>query len=271
MTEMIEKSDTRPAADVHIDDRDGVRTITLDRPRSRNGLTTAVCDQISAAVRGVPADVRAIIVTGANGAFCSGLDLKDAMARGVQPLPELERGLRQSFHGVIRSLVESDRPTIALVDGAAAGFGCDLALACDLRIASDRGVFGEIFVKRGLMPDGGGTWHLPRIIGLGRALELLLTGDLVQADEALRLGLANRIIPHGEIGTRTHELAAQLAKGPPLVHRAVKRAVYAGLDGDLTAALDREARGQLELLQSRDFTEGVAAFLQKREPRFDGK
>lgn len=257
--------------DLHIDDRDAVRTITLDRPQSRNGLTTALCDQIIAAVRGVPGDVRVIVLTGANGAFCSGLDLKDAMQRGFQPAPELERGLRESFHGAIRSLVDSDRPTIALVDGAAAGFGCDLSLACDLRIASDRAVFGEIFVKRGLMPDGGGTFHLPRIVGVGRALELMLTGDLVHASEALRIGLANRVIPHDEVHARTHELASALAKGPPLVHRAIKRAVYASLDGDLAAALDREARGQLELLHSRDFGEGITAFLQKREPRFEGR
>lgn len=257
--------------DLRLDDRDGVRTITIDRPQSRNGLTGDVCERIAAAVRGVPGEVRAIVLTGANGAFCSGLDLKDAMQRGIGPSPEIERGLREHFHGTIRALVDSDRPTIALVDGAAAGFGCDLALACDLRIASDRGVFGEIFVKRGLMPDGGGTWHLPRIVGLGRALELLLTGELVAAGEALRIGLANRVFPHGEALARTHELASAIAKGPPLVHRAVKRAVYAGLDGDLAAALDREATGQLALLASRDFGEGVTAFLQKREPRFEGR
>jgi enoyl-CoA hydratase/carnithine racemase len=257
--------------DVRCDDRDAVRTITLDRPASRNGLTTAVCEQIIAAVRDVPGEVRAIVITGANGAFCSGLDLKDAMRTGVTSGPDIERGLRTYYHGVIRAIVESDRPTIALVDGAAAGFGCDLALACDLRIASDRGVFGEIFVKRGLMPDGGGTWHLPRIIGLGRALELMLTGELVHAEEALRIGLVNRVFPHGEAADRTHELARTLAAGPPLVHRAVKRAVYASLDSDLTAALDREATGQVALLGSRDFTEGVTAFLQKRAPKFDGR
>jgi len=247
--------------DLQLDDRDAVRTITIDRPQSRNGLTTELCDRIAGALRELPATVRVIVLTGAHGAFCSGLDLKDAMQRGLASPAELERGLRESFHGVIRALVESDRPTIALVDGAAAGFGCDLALACDLRVVSDRGLFGEIFVKRGLMPDGGGTWHLPRIVGLGRALEMMLTGELVHADEALRIGLANRVVPHGEIQARTHELARAIAAGPPLVHRAVKRAVYAGLDGDLTAALDREATGQIQLLGSRDFGEGVAAFL----------
>lgn len=257
--------------DLELDDRDAVRTVTIVRPQSRNALTTELCDRIAAAVRNLPGDVRAIVVTGAQGAFCSGLDLKDAMQRGITSGPALERGLRESFHGVIRALVESDRPTIALVDGAAAGFGCDLALACDLRVVSDRGVFGEIFVKRGLMPDGGGTWHLPRIVGLGRALEMMLTGELVRADEALRIGLANRVVPHAEIHARTHELATAIAAGPPLVHRAVKRAVYAGLDGDLTAALDREATGQLQLLGSRDFGEGVAAFLQKRPPKFEGR
>jgi 2-(1,2-epoxy-1,2-dihydrophenyl)acetyl-CoA isomerase len=257
--------------DLVLDDRDGVRTIMIDRPASRNALTTELCERIVAAVRTAPAEVHAIVLTGANGAFCSGLDLKDAMQRGLAPGPALEHGLREHFQGAIRALVESDRPTIALVDGAAAGFGCDLALACDLRIASDRCVFGEIFVKRGLMPDGGGTWHLPRIVGLGRALEMMLTGELVRADEALRIGLANRVYPAAEVHARTHELAAAIAKGPPLVHRAIKRAVYTSLDGDLGAALDREVVGQLALLGSRDFGEGFTAFLQKREPKFEGR
>jgi len=257
--------------DVNIDDRDAVRTITIDRPSSRNGLTTTVVEDIAAAVRGVPADVRAIVLTGANGAFCSGLDLKDAMQRGFQSGPDLERGLRESFHGAIRSLVESDRPTIALVDGAAAGFGCDLALACDLRIVSDRGVFGEIFVKRGLMPDGGGTWLLPRIVGTGRALELLFTGDTVEAARALELGLGNKLWPASEFHGHAWAFARQLAKGPPRVLRLVKRAVHDGMDGPIEAALDREAEGQLECLGSKDFLEGVAAFLGKREPSFTGE
>ncbi len=252
-------------------DHDAIRTITLDRPGSRNGLTLEVVRGMKAAILDAPATTRVIVVTGANGAFCSGLDLKDAMARGLRPDGETAAGLREDFQGLIRALVESARPTIAAVDGAAAGFGCDLALACDLRIISDRAFFGEIFVRRGLMPDGGGTYLLPHIIGVGRALEMLLTGDHVQADEALRIGLANRVVPHGELMSRVGELAARLAKGPPLVHELVKRAVYAALDGDLAGSLEREATGQLRLLGSADFAEGLTAFLQKREPRFQGR
>ncbi len=259
--------------DLHVDDRGAVRWLTLDRPESRNGLTSELVYRMLAAVRDLPDDIRALVVTGAGGAFCSGLDLKDAMARGIaafRPGPAIEKDLREGFHGLIRALVGSDRPTIAVVDGAAAGFGLDLALACDLRLVSDRAQFSEVFVKRGLMPDGGGTWTLPRIVGLGRALELLYTGDKVTADEALRIGLANKLYPVAELAARASELADRIAAGPPLVHRFVKRAVYAGLDGDLSAALDREATGQLQLLGSDDFVEGVTAFLQKRDPRFRG-
>jgi 2-(1,2-epoxy-1,2-dihydrophenyl)acetyl-CoA isomerase len=257
--------------DLRVEDRGAVRTLTLDRPDTRNGLTVDSTRAIAAALRDLPETIRAIVVTGANGAFCSGLDLKDAMRRGFQGGPELERGLREDFHGAIKAVVACDRPTIAAVDGAAAGFGCDLALACDVRVVSDRAVFGEIFVKRGLMPDGGGTWFLPRIIGMGRALELLLTGDLVRADEAYRIGLANRVVPLADFPAAVTDYADRLAKGPPLVHRLVKQSVHAGLSGDLPAALEREATGQLELLGSEDFREGIMAFLQKQDPNFRGK
>lgn len=256
-------------SDLHVEDRGTVRWLTLDRAESRNGLTEDTVKAIAAALV-LPDTIRAVVITGANGAFCSGLDLKDAMRRGVQPGPDLERGLREDFHGAIRAIAGCDRPTIACVDGAAAGFGCDLALACDLRIVSDRAIFGEIFVKRGLMPDGGGTWFLPRIVGVGRALEMLLTGDLVKADEAYRIGLANKVVPQAELIATVTALSERLAKGPPMVHRLVKQAVAAGFSGDLAAALDREATGQLTLLASDDFREGVMAFLQKRDPAFRG-
>lgn len=257
------------AEEVRVTDQDGVRWIALHRPSSRNGLTVEINQRLIEALRGAT-EARAVVIAGEGGSFCSGLDLKDAMRRGGRPPADLERELREYFHGLIRAVRALPAPTIAVVDGAAAGFGCDLALACDLRVLSDRARFGEIFVKRGLMPDGGGTWMLPRLIGAGRALELMLTGEIVDAAEAFRIGLGNRLWPQAEVVARAWDLARALAKGPPLVHRLIKESVYAGLDGSLDDALDREARGQLQCLQSRDFVEGVSAFLQKREPGFTG-
>jgi len=183
----------------------------------------------------------------------------------------IEARMRTHFHGLIRALRACPLPTLAVVDGPAAGFGCDLALACDLRLISDRARFGEIFVKRGLMPDGGGTWMLPRLIGLGRALEMMLTGDLVDAAEAHRIGLANRVFPAAQLESAAWDFARTLAAGPPLVHRAVKAAVEAASHGSLDQALEGEVRGQLKLLASADFQEGVAAFLEKRPPAFQGE
>ena len=171
----------------------------------------------------------------------------------------------------IRSLADNPRPTIAAIDGAAAGFGFDLALACDLRIASERAQLGEIFVRRGLMPDGGGTFMLPRLVGLARALELMLTGEMIGAEDALRIGLVNRVVPSSELAASVEAFAARLAAGPPLAFAHIKRAAYASLAGTLTEALDREARGQLALLASSDFREGITAFLQKRDPQFRGE
>jgi 2-(1,2-epoxy-1,2-dihydrophenyl)acetyl-CoA isomerase len=256
--------------EVHVTDDAGVRWIELDRPASRNGLTIEVNQAMIAAIQGAT-DARVIVLGGAGGCFCSGLDLKDAMRRGPRPPAETERDLRAHFHGLVLAVRRAPQPTIAAVDGAAAGFGCDLALACDLRLLSDRARFGEIFVRRGLMPDGGGTWMLPRIVGLGRALELLYTGDQVEAADALAMGLGNKLWPHDQHGARCRDFARALAKGPPRVHRLIKRAVHDGLSGSYEDALDREARGQVECLGSKDFVEGVTAFLGKREPRFTGE
>ena len=257
-------------SEVLVVDRGAVRTITLDRPESKNGLTHEVGLAIVQAITGANA-ANCIILAGANGNFCSGLDLKDAMKRGLQPGPQLRAQMGESFHGVIRALRACGVPTIAAVDGPAVGFGCDLALACDLRIVSERATFGEVFVKRGLMPDGGSTFLLPRIVGLGRALELFFTGDVIDAKEAHRIGIANRVVPVAELEPTVTAMADRFAAGPPLAFEALKNAVYDNLDeASLSRALDREADGQMQLLASKDFAEGVTAFLQKRDPQFRG-
>ena len=256
--------------EVHVQDEDGVRWIELDRPSSKNALTVEVNQAMIAAIEGA-GGARAIVLAGAGGAFCSGLDLKDAMKRGPRPPADLERDLRAYFHGLILAVRRAPQPTIAAVDGAAAGFGCDLALACDLRLLSDRARFGEIFVRRGLMPDGGGTWLLQRIVGTGRALELLYTGDVVDAKRAHEIGLGNTLWPETEFHANAWAFARRIAAGPPRVMKLVKRAVIESATGPIEDALDREAKGQLECLGSKDFIEGVAAFLGKREPKFTGE
>jgi 2-(1,2-epoxy-1,2-dihydrophenyl)acetyl-CoA isomerase len=258
--------------DVQVSDEGAVRWIALDRPQSKNGLTDEVNAQIIEALQGAQSSkaVRCVVVTGKGGNFCSGLDLKAAAAR-AGGMDNLEEPMRKYFHGLIRAVRAVEKPVIALVDGAAVGFGADLAFACDLRVGTERTRFGEVFVKRGLMPDGGGTFTLPRLVGVAKALELMFTGEIIDADEALRLGIINKIIPSAEAEGQVRALAAKLAAGPPLVHSWIKRSVYAAQSSDLDAALENEVKGQMQLLRSADFFEGVGAFFQKRDPVFKGE
>jgi 2-(1,2-epoxy-1,2-dihydrophenyl)acetyl-CoA isomerase len=260
--------------ELHISDDSAVRMIEIDRPDSKNGLTEEVNRRIIEALddAGQRQTIRCVVIGGRGGNFCSGLDLK-VVAGGTlnSGLEDLEQRMRVYFHGLIRAVRRLEKPVIAFVDGAAVGFGCDLALACDLRIATERARFGEIFVKRALMPDGGGTYTLPRLVGVGKALELLLLGDLVDADTALQIGLVNQVVPVNEGLASIKTLAARLAAGPPLVHAAMKRAVYAGQGGTFDEALENELRGQMALLRTKDFVEGLSAFFQKRLPNFKGE
>lgn len=249
-----------------VQDRDGVRTITLNRPSTRNGLTVEIVARLAElfAEAADPA-VRVLVVTGAGGAFCSGLDLKAAMMQPLDPEQSIEH-----FHALARNLRGLLKPTIAAIDGAAAGFGADMALACDIRLASPRASLGERFVRIGLMPDGGGTFYLPRLVGMGKAMELLYEGRMVAADEALQIGLVNRLLPEEGFQEAVATYAAELAKGPPLSYARIKAAVLA-TQGDLEAALAAERAGQLQLVTSEDFAEGVQAFLMRRPPEFKGR
>lgn len=257
-------------SDLRVRDADGVRWLVFDRPESRNGLTIATVDELTELLRAAAVDpaVRVVVLGGNHGAFCSGLDLKAAMVSGITDFgASMDR-----FHGLVLALRNLLKPTIAAVDGAAAGFGADLAMGCDLRLASKAAKFGERFVRIGLMPDGGGTFYLPRLVGLAKAYEMIYEGRMVEAGEAAELGLVNRVLDsEGEaFAAEVHAYAAKLATGAPLAQARAKAAILAG-QGDFAAALAAERAGQLALLGSNDFFEGVQAFLTKREPQFSGR
>lgn len=248
-----------------------VASLRLSRPETLNALDRELVDALGDALARVSSDgeIRAVVLAGAGGAFCSGVDLKEAMAAIGR-----DEGLGErlaGFHRVIRLIAGAEKPIIAAVDGAAVGFGADLALACDLRVLSDRAYLQEKFVNIGLMPDGGGTFHLPRLIGVGRALELLLLGERIDAELAKSLGLANRVVEAAALDATAIELAQKLAEGPPLALAAIKRTLRANLSATLDEALDRERDGQLALLRSRDLIEGVSAWIEQRSPVFRGR
>ncbi len=263
-----------PESELLVTTQGAVRILTMNRPQTKNGLTLELLSAMLEALKSVESDpsIRAVVLTGKGDAFSSGLDFRAAMhlvqAGGADFAQQTEHRLRNYFHAVIRALTNLPKPVIAYLDGVAAGFGCDLALACDLRIGTKKARFGEIFIKRGLMPDGGGTYTLPRLVGLGRAFDLMFTGDMVEAEEAQRIGLLSRVI-EGE--AEALAFAERIAAGPPLVIAEIKKAVYKGLGQNLSDALENEVQGQVKLLRSQDFVEGVSAFLMKRPPNFTGQ
>ena len=256
---------------VLVDRQDRIATLAMNRPQAKNALNAPLRAALSAKLGALAEDpsVRVIVLTGAGGAFCSGADLKATLMENPDALNSLEPAI-EGFHQIIRAIVAVPKPVIAMVDGPAVGFGCDLALACDLRVASTRAYFQEKFVKIGLMPDGGGTFWLPRLVGLGRAMELMLTGAAVDARRALEMGLVNRVVDVAQLQAETMTLARELANGPPLAFAEIKRAVHAGSMASVGAALENEKQGQMRCLRSQDCMEGVMAWMEKREPKFSG-
>ncbi|HEV8321306.1 MAG TPA: enoyl-CoA hydratase-related protein [Myxococcota bacterium] len=253
------------------EDRGAVRTITISRPEKKNAITLELLREMSEKLDEAAAsrEIRAVAIAGDGGSFCSGADLGNVGGGGERV--DIEAAIRADLHGTVRRLrAVVEKPTVALVDGTAVGFGCDLAMACDIRLCSSRAVFSELFGRRGLVPDGGGTFHLPRIVGLGRAMELFFTGEKVDAQEAWRIGLANKVWPAESFADEARAYLDRLARTAPLAVAYTKRCVNAALDATLETALANEARHQLLCLRSNDFMEGLSAFFAKREPDFKG-
>ena len=247
----------------------GVMTITLNRPDVLNAVNDQLARELHDALRQASreAAVRALVLTGAGRGFCSGQDLRGQAAEDRS----YREHLRATYNPVILLLRTIEKPVIAAVNGVAAGAGMSLALAADLRIASEKASFIEVFARVGLIPDSGSTYLLTRLVGLGKALELCYTTDPVDAQEALRLGLVNRVVSHEELLPATMALAARLAAGPTRAYGLTKRAVTHGLHAPLDAALEYEAYLQDVAGHSVDHREGVAAFLEKRTPKYEGR
>ncbi len=247
---------------------DGIKRITINRPERRNSVDGETVRLLREAVRESANDgTRVVILTGAGDSFCAGADLA-ATSRSDIAAFDVTKALRENVNPTILALRELPVPVIARVHGHAVGVGCNYALACDLIIASEQAGFGQVFIKIGLMPDGGGTFFLPRLVGYHKAFELMATGEIINAQEAQQLGLVNKVVPLAELDSTVDRLAARLANSPAVAITKIKEGLNHGLQSDLTAALDFEAVNQDACFHSPDFIEGVTAFLQKRRAVF---
>jgi len=248
--------------------RDEITTITLNRPDKLNAFSGTMREDLVAALRSAAGLV--VVITGAGRAFCAGGDIE--LMSSLQKNRDVEafRKLLDAGREVVMQIATMPRPVIASVNGVAAGAGCNLALACDYRIASDSAKFAQSFVRIGLHPDWGGTWFLPRAVGRSAAFEMMATGRIVDAEEALHIGLADRVAPAASLGDETQKLARAIASGPPLAIGAIKRSLSVSERNDLETQIDLETKNQLEAFKSNDFAEGMAAFFEKRPPTFKG-
>ncbi|HXH92499.1 MAG TPA: enoyl-CoA hydratase [Thermoanaerobaculia bacterium] len=252
---------------------DAVTTITLNRPEKLNAFSGTMREDLLAALRTADADpaCRVVVITGAGRAFCAGGDVEFMFGLQTEGDVERFRKLLDAGRDVVTQIAEMAKPVIASVNGIAAGAGCNLALACDYRIASEAAKFGETFVRIGIHPDWGGTWLLPRMIGTGRALEMMMTGRMVDAAEALAIGIVERVVAADALANETTKLAQTIAQGPPLAIAGIKRALVASRTNTLRAQVELESEHQIEAFRSRDAAEGMAAFFEKRVAKFEGR
>ncbi|MFJ7019777.1 enoyl-CoA hydratase/isomerase family protein [Streptomyces sp. NPDC101117] len=262
-----------PDMEVRHSHEDGVCRITLDRPEALNALAPGHRDRVAGLLDEASADpeVRAVVLTGTGRAFCAGADLRGGTAGGARRTGDVARVLRLGAQRLIGAVLDCEKPVLAAVNGTAAGLGAHLALACDLVLAAESARFVEVFVRRGLVPDGGGAYLLPRLVGPHRAKELMFLGDALPAADAERLGLVNRVVPDGELEGAAADWAGRLAAGPTRALALTKQLVNASWDSDRAGAFAAEAAAQEINLTTEDAAEGLAAFAERRTPVFRGR
>ncbi len=259
------------AAFVRVHDEGPVRWLTLTQPHRKNAVPTRGWAEITAALRTfAESDQRVVVITGAGDDFCSGADLTLDELDELRS-PAVGREYMKGPGEAATTLHTLPKPSIAAVDGVAVGAGMNLAIGCDIVVATDRSRFAELFVRRGLTVDFGGTWLLPRIVGMMRARELALTGRMVVAEEALQIGLVSRLIPPGELTSTVQALAEEIAAGAPLAQRFIKTGLSRSIGMTFEQAIAYEDQAQAALLASDDLREGIAAFLGKRSAEFRGR
>lgn len=251
----------------------GVLTITMNRPEVLNAFNDTMLEELTEAVEDAAQDdaVRCVVLTGAGRAFGSGQDLRSlAEGRASGALGAVSEHL-QKYHRVVLAIRNMPKPVIAAVRGVAAGISCNIALACDMRIAADNAVFIEAFARIGLIPDGGGGYFLPRLVGVGKAIELSMLADEVSGPEAERLGLVNKCVPLAEFEAATTAFAQRLANGPTRAYGLIKQLIYTSAEADLQTALRLEGELQDMAFKTEDHQNAVAAFLQKRPREYKGR
>jgi 2-(1,2-epoxy-1,2-dihydrophenyl)acetyl-CoA isomerase len=256
-----------------VDQRDGVMLITLNRPEVLNSFNRRMADELVAALNdaGEDAGVRAVLLTGSGRAFCAGQDLVEVLPRDERPAPDLGDVVRLQYNPILRAVRTLEKPVVCAVNGVAAGAGANLALACDITVAAEGASFIQSFTKIGLIPDSGGTFILPRIVGLQRAAALAMLGDKLSAEKALEWGMVYDCVAPARLLEAAREIATRLAAMPTRALGLTKRGFNAGFSNGLDTQLELEEELQREAGRTHDYAEGVRAFTEKRQPRFEGR
>jgi len=252
---------------------DHIATLTLNRPERANAVNRQMMEELIVALDDIAGDddMRVLIFTSTGRAFCGGGDIADEDTYLSWDAERMRKHIRNQVQGVTERICNLPIPSIAMVDGVAVGGGFDWACACDFRIGSEKARFMSAQIKTAVVPDSGACYLLPRLVGLSNALEILYTGDWVEAEEAARIGLLSKLVPTADLEKETKNLANRIAKGPPIVTRFVKQLVYKGLNSDLATALEMTATCTAMTLFTRDHEEGISAWKEKREAVYQGK